>query len=254
VPLRSDSPIRSIVLAGLVAGLIAGLAAGAFGLTVGESRIDDAIAVESSLDQPAGHDHAATAQADDEPLVFRATQHLGLVVATSLYGLAIGGLLALGFASLRGRTAHRSDRRLALGLVGSVFVAAVAVPFLKYPANPPGVGDPGTIGYRTELYIVMVVGCLVALVAAWSVARLVPVRHRILRPLAGAATFAELAAILVLGLPEIAEVPVRFPDGLLSDFRLISLGLQLTLWSVLALTFAALVSRLLRPLPTAPGP
>ena len=250
MPLSDGSPVRAIVVAGLLAGLMAGLAAGAFGLAVGESRIDDAIAVESSLhDAPAADGNAAV---EDEPLVSRATQHFGLVAATTLFGVAVGGLLALAFALLRGRTAHRSDRRLALGLTAAVFVAAVAVPFLKYPANPPGVGSPETIGYRTELYLLLVGGCLVALLAAWRVALLVPVRHRWWRMLSGGATFVALVAILVLRLPEIAEVPAEFPDGLLSDFRLASIGLQLTLWGVLALSFAALVSRRLTR-QTAPG-
>jgi pimeloyl-ACP methyl ester carboxylesterase len=244
VPLSSGSPIRAIVLAGLLAGLIAGLAAGAFGLAVGESKINDAIAVESLMHEASAAD--GNAAVEDKPLVSRPTQHLGLVVATTLFGVSVGGLLALAFALLRGRTAHRSDRRLALGLTAAVFVAAVAVPFLKYPANPPGVGSPETIGYRTELYLLMVGGCLVALLAAWRVARLVPVGHRVRRLLAGGATFAGLASILTLRLPEIAEVPAGFPDGLLSDFRLASIGLQLTLWGVLALSFAWLVSRPLR--------
>ena len=50
------------------------------------------------------------------------------------------------------------------------------MPFLKYPANPPSVGDPDTIGRRTELYLAMIVCSLLAAVAAlriraWLAAR-----------------------------------------------------------------------------------
>lgn len=250
MPLSGHSPVPGIVVAGIVAGLIAGLAAGLFGLAVGEARIDGAIAVEASMEEAAitgdrGGERSAAA-ANEKPLVSRGTQHLGLVVATALYGIATGGLLALVFAFIRGRTAHRSDRRLALGLTAAVFLAAVAVPFLKYPANPPGVGDPETIGYRTELYLALVTGCLAALLAAWRVAVLVSARRRTLRAVVGAATFAVLAATLAIGLPAIGETPAGYPTGLLSDFRLASIGFQLMLWSVLALSFALLVSRQLR--------
>ena len=170
-------------------------------------------------------------------------QRLGLVLATGLYGLAIGGLLSLAFAALRGRTAHRSERRLALGLAASLFVAVVAVPLLKYPANPPGVGDPETIGYRTELYLTIVAGSLAALLAAWRVARLVPAERRGWRNAAAAATFCALAAILALALPGVDEVRSAYPTGLLDDFRLASAALQLTLWSVLGVSFAILVGR-----------
>jgi hypothetical protein len=165
------------------------------------------------------------------------------VLATGLYGLALGGLLALGFAALRGRTAHRSDRRLALGLTAALFVAVAVVPLLKYPANPPGVGDPETIGYRTELYLVMVGGSLAALLAAWRVARLIPAERRSLGNAAAGVTFLALTAVLAVALPGVDEVPSAYSTGLIDDFRLASAGLQLTLWSVLGVSFATLVGR-----------
>lgn len=242
MPLSAAGQIREILRAGLLAGLIAGLAAGAFGLAVGEGALDNAIAVEHAEAHPApeAHSHGS---AGEEELVSRQAQHFGLVLATTLFGLCAGGLIALAFASLRGRTAHRSDWRLALGLVGSVYLAAVLLPFLKYPANPPGVGDPGSIETRTELYLVMVVGGLCALLAAWRIAQSVSPERRGRRLAAGGATFAGLALILVVALPSPEAVPGGYPGAILSDFRLASLGLQLTLWSVLAGSFAWLVSR-----------
>src|SRR5690606_1262033 len=69
-----------------------------------------------------------------------------------LYGLAIGGMFALAFAALRGRVGPRSDGALALAAAGTAFAALIVVPFLQYPANPPPVGDPGTITGRPLLY------------------------------------------------------------------------------------------------------
>ena len=229
------SGIRSIVSAGLLAGLFAGIAAGMLGLAIGESRIDGAIEWEESQ-----HGHGSSHEGGS--LVSRPLQHVGLVVATGLYGLSVGGLLAFVFAAVRGRTEHRSDARLALALTAALFLAAVAVPFVKFPANPPGVGDPGSIGYRTELYLVMVAGCLAALLAGWRVARLVPPARRIVRPVAGAATFALLVGLLALALPVVDEVPPGFPADLLAEFRVTSWVVQLTLWCVMGGSFARLVS------------
>jgi Probable cobalt transporter subunit (CbtA) len=51
-----------------------------------------------------------------------------------------------------------------LGVFG--FVAAYLTPFIKYPPNPPSVGDPETIGRRTALYLVLVLLSIAAMVLA----------------------------------------------------------------------------------------
>jgi hypothetical protein len=219
--------VLRFVLRGLLAGAVAGACAGTLGLLVGEPVLDRAIGIE---------DHAG----GGDPEVSRSLQRLGLVLATGLYGVAIGGLVGLVFAAMRGRTAHRDDARLALALTAALFAAAVAVPFLKYPAAPPGVGDPETIGRRTELYLLLVGGSLAALLAAWRVAAALPERRPALRTIVGLVTFCALAGLLAVALPGVDEVPAGYPSGLLDDFRLASGALQLTLWSVLGIGFAVL--------------
>ena len=266
--------IRGFVLRGLLAGMIAGICAGALGLVIGEGQIDRAIEVETALGgstATAAESGAALGAADGAPVdrsqalsaeggaadshgagatdegggveVSRETQHAGLVVATAIYGLAIGGLIALVFVALRGRTAHRTDARLAIGLTAALFAAVVVIPFLKYPASPPGVGDPDTIAYRTELYLVLVAGSLAALLAAWRLARLVPVAHRAWRLAAGIGSFCVLVGLLALALPGVDEVPAAYPTDLLAQFRVASAALQVTLWLVLAAGFAILLNR-----------
>ena len=58
-----------------------------------------------------------------------------------------------------------------LSLAASGFVAVYLVPYLKYPANPPAVGNPDTIGTRTGLYFVMIVLSIIAMfVVEWWIA------------------------------------------------------------------------------------
>src|SRR6266540_3810611 len=45
---------------------------------------------------------------------------------------------------------------LVAGLAAVAFASAWLVPFLKYPSNPPGVGEASTISQRTRLYLAMV--------------------------------------------------------------------------------------------------
>src|SRR5690606_22344689 len=214
---------RTLLVRGLLLGLLAGLVAGAFAFAVGEPRIDDAIALEeaAAAAEPAhthgddhGHDHGAE--------VGRGTQKFGLFLATGLYGLAIGGMVALAFAAPRGRVGPRSDGALALAAAGTAFAALIVVPFLKYPANPPAVGDPDTITGRTLLYLAMVGVGLLAAAAAVTAARRVPGG-----PWArgSAAVLAFLAPVVAawLALPGVDEVPDGFPAALLWEFRLASL-------------------------------
>jgi putative cobalt transporter subunit CbtA len=222
--------VSSLLLRGLVVGLLAGLLAGGFGFAFGEPRVDRAIAYEEA--------HAAVGEAHEHAPVSRDGQRGGLFLAMSLYGLSVGGLFALAFAFARGRFGPVAVWPLATRLAGVLFVAVVLVPFLKYPANPPSVGDPATISQRTWLYLVMVAVSLLALLAAARVARATGEgRSPWVAPLAAAATFVGTVAIAVLALPGVNEVPNGFPADLLWEFRLASLGTQAVFWSALAAGF-----------------
>ncbi len=58
--------------------------------------------------------------------------------------MALGGIFAVGFTLLRRKLRTGNDSYAALGLAAAGFVGIVLVPFLKYPPNPPAVGDPET--------------------------------------------------------------------------------------------------------------
>jgi hypothetical protein len=73
-------------------------------------------------------------------------------------------LFALVFAFAHGRIGSLPPRATAALLAVAAFVSLVLVPGLKYPANPPAVGDPGTIGSRTALFFTMIVISVAALI------------------------------------------------------------------------------------------
>ena len=233
---RTAPGYGALLLRGLLAGLIAGLLAGVFAYTVGEPKVDAAIAIEEQNAPPeAGPGH------HDDELVSRDGQKGGLFLATGLYGIAMGGLLATAYTVLRRRLHTPSDTRAALGLAGAALLGIVLVPYLKYPPNPPAVGNPATINQRTISYLAVVVIGLVAVWAAVVAARTQPVDWR--RALAAAAGFLVVVAVGYLLLPTVNEVPDTFPATLLWNFRIASLGTQAVMWSALGLAFAALATR-----------
>ncbi|MER7132214.1 CbtA family protein [Streptosporangium saharense] len=232
--------ITKLIVRGMLVGLLAGLLAGVFAYTVGEPRVDRAIALEEAAAASDSHagEAAEPAHSHEEELVSRDGQRLGLFLALGLYGVALGGLFALVYAGVRGRVGPRSEPLLAISLAAASFVAIVLVPFVKYPANPPAVGDPETINQRTVLYLVAVVIGILAVGAAAAAYRYVSSAEAWPRWVAGgAALLVPVAAAWIL-LPRIDEVPEGFPAGLLWDFRLASLGTQAVFWLGVGALFA----------------
>jgi hypothetical protein len=233
--------VGKLLVRGMLAGIAAGLLTFSFAKVVGEPQVDQAISFEEKAD-------AAKGEAPEPEIVSRATQSsYGLFTGVMVYGASIGGLFALVFAYARGRTGRISARALSMWLALAAFVAIYMVPNIKYPANPPSVGDPDTIGYRTGLFFLMIAISIAVSVFSIKVrAALVP-RHGAWN----ASTVALVLFVVVIGaiqlaLPTINEVPTAFPAVLLWKFRTVSIGMQAILWTTIGLLFGALVERLER--------
>lgn len=227
----------------MAAGLLAGLLAGVFAFFVGEPLLDRAI----SLEDTANHSHEAGdghSHGDEAAVFSRSTQKVGLFFASGLSGTFLGGLFGMAFVVLRDRLSSGSDWGRSLSLAAAAFVGVALLPFLKYPANPPTVGDPETIGSRTAAYFFMVGISLLAILISWYTAcgmreggASAPVRH-----LTVGAGLVAVFALLFVGLPATAD-PGEFPAGLLWSFRLSSIGTQLVLWTGLGVIFGLLCER-----------
>lgn len=242
--------MRTLLVRGMLAGLIAGVLATVFAYLVGEPSVEAAIALEESAQHAeAGHGAGQAAHSHGEgELVSRGVQStLGLLVGTVAYGAAVGGLFAVAFALVQGRVTTFAPRASAALLAAGAFVVVVLVPFLKYPANPPAVGQAGTIGDRTSLYfgfVALSLACgIVAVAAAGRLARHIGATSAWLLAAAGYVAVIATAAAL---LPVVDEVPDGFPGTTLWEFRLASLGTQLLLWGSLGLVFGVLAERVLR--------
>ena len=244
----------SLLWRGMIVGFVAALLS--FGLLklVGEPAVDRAIAFESAMDEAKAKAErdAAVAKgetprpAEDEPeLVSRPVQAgIGLFTGVTVYNVAFGGLFALGFALCFGRIGNWSPRLTAALVALSGFIAVYAVPILKYPANPPSVGNPDTIGLRTAIYFGMMLLSLASMIAAWNVRnRLVGQLGAWNATLVGAAVFLVAVILFGLAMPPLDEVPEGFPAVVLWQFRMASLGAQAIMWTVLGLGFGAWVER-----------
>ena len=238
--------VRALLIRGMLAGAVAGVLAFGFAQVFGEPQIDYAIGFE----QQAAHGEAAAGVAHEhgEELVSRGVQAgIGLLTAVVVYGAGIGGLFAIVFAFAYGRLGRLGPRATAALLAAAGFVSVAMVPFLKYPATPPAVGNPETLGHRTALFLVMIAISILAIVLALGLARRLAGR---LGPWAsaivGGAAFVAIVAVAQCVLPDVREVPDAFSPDALWRFRAASLGMQMLMWATLGLVFGALSTRLLK--------
>jgi hypothetical protein len=229
---------RSLLLRGMIVGVVAGLLVFLSAHWLGEPPVDRSIAFEAAADPARGE--------APEPEVFsrRVQKTGGLFTAAVTYGAAIGGIFSLVFAYAYGRFGPLRPRALSALLAGLGFVSIALVPTLKYPASPPAVGNPETIGVRTAAFFLMMFISLAAMVLSLKVGQRLSRRLGVWNSsLTGAAMFVALAATFAHLLPVVNEVPAGFPAEVLWRFRLDSWALQLILWSVIGLLFGWFTER-----------
>jgi predicted cobalt transporter CbtA len=238
--LRRFDPARplSVVAGAVLLGILAGLVSAAFLSITGEPSIEDAIAIEEANAAKAAEHTGATGH-EEAPEVSRGAQKgPGLFGAYGLAGAAFGALFGVTFIALRRRVPRLLSRAL---VAGAVLGGAITVsPWLKYPPNPPAVGDPATLSERQSLYFTLIVLTLVVLFCAAQLsARLRTAGwvddQRLL--LVAVAVVVPMAVVYALMPPAPDDIAV--PATLLWRFRLASLGGNLLLWGILALGFGA---------------
>ncbi|MEF0943905.1 CbtA family protein [Rhizobium sp. BR 362] len=230
--------VGRLLLRGMLVGVLAGILIFAFARTFGEPLVDRAIAFEEQAAQAAG-------EMPEPEIVSRATQAgLGLFTGSIIYATAVGGLFALVFAYVYGRVSTFGARGTAALLALAAFIAISVVPDIKYPANPPAVGNPDTIGARTELFFIMIVASVIGMIVAVGFGRRLAARYGSWNGaiLAGIGYILFVALIQYL-LPSINEVPEQFSAVVLWRFRIAALGMHAILWTTLGLAFGAWAER-----------
>ena len=145
--------IKGFILRGLAAGAAGGAAAALFIRFVTETQIGAALKFE---------DATGIGLAPGEPAEFsRGTQHWGGMAAAVIYGLTLGVVFGIALAVLHHRIRGRNEFDRAWKVATAAFVALVLIPALKYPPNPPTVGNPDTIGQRTTDYLLLLAASVV---------------------------------------------------------------------------------------------
>lgn len=151
--------MKAFLQRGLVAGAAGGAAAALFIRFVTEIPIGYALRFEDAtgIGLPPG-----------EPAEFsRSTQHWGGMAAAVIYGVLLGVVLSVVAAAFHDRIRGRNEFARVAKVATAAFLATSLLPGLKYPPNPPTVGNPDTISDRTMAYLALVLGSALIVIATW---------------------------------------------------------------------------------------
>lgn len=200
----------------LVSGFSAGIIHGFVNLGVVEPFLDTAIGIENQNLFSSG-EAQDTPQFWEEFNTYRTWQKQGQILAGGILGLSIGALFGLVFAYSRHVLPGQNHVKKALVLAGIMWFTLFFIPFLKYPANPPTVGDPDTIVLRTSLYVGFVALSGLGALAFSRICKKMQGNKKYVIPI-GYAIY--ISAVFILMPPSPDEVIA--PQDLLNGFRIAS--------------------------------
>ena len=139
----------------LVSGFVAGTIHGAVNLAIVEPYLDKAIGIENQ-------NLFASGEAEDTPQFwveynsYRDWQKSGQLLAGGILGMSIGALFGIVFAYSRNSLPKGHTVKKTFVLAAIMWFTIFLIPFLKYPANPPTVGDADTVVLRQTLYLLFI--------------------------------------------------------------------------------------------------
>ena len=136
----------------LISGTLAGAIHGTVNFVIVEPYLDQAIGIENQSLFASGEEEN-TAQFWAEHESYRIWQKSGQVLAGMILGIAMGSLFGIVYALSRNSLPGKNDVTKSIILAGIMWITIYLIPFLKYPANPPTVGDGETVALRAILYI-----------------------------------------------------------------------------------------------------
>jgi predicted cobalt transporter CbtA len=210
----------------LLAGAIAGTILGIINQGIVEPFIERAIALEN--------EKVAAEGEMIKPIEFntyRLWQKGGEIAAGTILGLSIGALFGIVFAYSRSSIPASNNKKKALILAGIMWFVLFLVPALKYPANPPAVGDPETIYYRQSLYVAyLAISGFSALGLAFLYRKMGSIQaKKVLIP----ALYAVIIVGAYLTMPPNPD-QITTPMDLVMDFRIASAFTMSLFWGILA--------------------
>jgi predicted cobalt transporter CbtA len=219
----------------LFSGAIAGTVLALLNQAAVEPFIEQAIQLE-----------VQTAEAEGEIIdpvelrTYRDWQLGGSVAAGAIMGLSYGALFGIVYAYTRKGLPGKTEVAKAVVLAGMMWFVLYMVVAIKYPANPPAVGDPGTIYLRQTLYIAMIAISGLAALGSAFVYRKMSAKSQ--RKAVAIAMYAGITIVAFFALPANPDA-VTAPENLVNSFRMTSAATMTVFWVLLGGILGAMWGR-----------
>jgi predicted cobalt transporter CbtA len=226
----------SFLVVALISGAIAGTVFGLINLVLVEPYLDKAIGIE--VQNSINADEEVNLE---EHVSYRFWQKGGQVAAGTILGMTFGSLLGIVFVFGK-KIISGSNIKKALVLSGVIWLVIFIIPTIKYPANPPTVGDPDTIYYRQFLFISFI------LISGFTALGLSIIYNKInLKPLFKLLAVSFIYAGIMVGAfiaipPNTDEITA--PMDLVNGFRIMSMLTMTVFWIILGITFGLIWNKL----------
>jgi predicted cobalt transporter CbtA len=224
----------TFVVITLLSGAIAGAILGVINQALVEPYIDRAISIETqNTIEEGGVVNPAELQN------YRLWQKGGEIVAAIILGISLAALFGIVFLYGRNSILSHSNSNIkkTIVLAGIMWFVLFLVPALKYPANPPAVGDPEIIYYRESLYIaILAISGFSALGLALAFRRLEFSSNKTRKIIAIVLVYAVMMMIAYVLLPPNPD-EIAIPMDLVQDFRFTSTFTMSVFWGLLGIIF-----------------
>lgn len=221
----------------LISGALAGFVHGSSNLVLVEPYLDEAIGIENQQ-------LFASGEADDtlefwvEYEGYRTWQKGGQLLAGVVLGTSTGALFGIVFVLSRHSLPGNNNVKKALVLAGIMWLTIYFIPFLKYPANPPTVGDSETVVLRAILYLSFIAISGFAAVGFYKLSKIFKGKKKLVA-LIGYAVF---MSTVFVAMPENPD-EITAPMDLVNGFRIMSILAVSTYWITIGLILGLLWNR-----------
>ena len=217
----------------LVSGALAGTIHGMANLAIVEPYLDEAIGIENQNMFAAGEEED-TPEFWVEYDSYRNWQKGGQLLAGAILGTSIGALFGIVYALSRGVLPQGNDMKKIFVLAAVMWFSMYIIPFLKYPANPPTVGDGETVVLRAILYLSFIAISGFGVVGFYQVYKRLEKNKKFVA-FAGYAAFIGIVFVLMPPNPDEITAPMDLVNG----FRAMSVVAVTIFWIALAFIMGA---------------
>ncbi|MBL7001828.1 MAG: CbtA family protein [Nitrosopumilus sp.] len=213
----------------LISGALAGAIHGTVNFAIVEPYLDQAIGIENQ-------NLFASGEEEDTPEFwieyegYRVWQKSGQILAGVILGTSVGALFGIVFALSRNSLPGNNDITKAIVLSGIMWFAMYLIPFLKYPANPPTVGDADTVVLRAILYLSFIAISGFGVVGFYKLSK----KFQNNKKLVGLFGYAIFISLVFFVMPDNPD-EITAPMDLVNEFRFMSILGVTSFWASIGL-------------------